>query len=65
MKQSSSTSSSDENVKKRKAYNRFDLNRMIFKYPDGSYSYAFKSDLHEGWMEVRPKLERDKNYDLE
>ena len=53
MKQSSSTSSSDD---KKILKGRFDMNRYVFKYPDGTYSYAFKSDLHEGWMEVRPKL---------
>ena len=37
------------------------MNRIVFKYPDGTYSYAFKSDLHEGWMEVRPRKERMQN----
>ena len=31
-------------------------NRLVFKYPDGSYSYAFKSDNNDAWLELRPSM---------
>lgn len=32
-----------------------DKSRLVLKYPDGSVSYAFKSNEPSCWMEVRPK----------
>jgi hypothetical protein len=33
-------------------------NRLVFKYPDGSFSYAYKSDHNEALMELRPQKSR-------
>ena len=35
------------------------MTRLVLRYPDGSYSYAFKSDHREGWLEVLPKQAAD------
>lgn len=35
----------------------FNQHRLVLKYPDGTYSYAFKSDDPKCWMEVRQKGE--------
>jgi hypothetical protein len=34
---------------------------MVFKYPDGSYSYAFKSEIESCWMELRPKKQTQRD----
>jgi len=31
----------------------FEKNRLVLRYPDGTFSYAFKSDDPSCWMEIR------------
>ena len=33
-------------------------NRFVLKFPDGNYSYAYKSDSREAWVELRPNERR-------
>ena len=32
-----------------------EANRLILKYPDGTYSYAYKSGSRDAWLEMRPQ----------
>lgn len=47
----SSASSGDASCSERD----LDMNRLVLKYPDGTFSYAFKSDEPSCWMEIRQK----------